>query len=176
MKKTHAIFLILLVATISACRIYSIVDLANPEFPLELNPSDLSEKVLEKYTVGNVIVEPQIRHGVHHGQYKLTVLYSSESTAVSASIDKVSVLVNSKEISYGDELLGKRCLEWQLYSENEPRYVCSISGATIDPPELDMTKVRVDVSLMVSVQDENGHTTEKQIDVYFVPKKRSYLE
>jgi len=39
-----------------------------------------------------------------------------------------------------------------------------------------MTKSRVDVSLVVSVQEESGDMIEKQIDVYFIPKKRRYLE
>lgn len=51
----------------TGCRVYTIVDLDNPEFPCELKPMDLSEELLEKYSVGDVIVEPQIRHASVRG-------------------------------------------------------------------------------------------------------------
>ena len=168
--------LCLLLTMLSACRIHSMINLENPEFPPTLRLEDLSGELLEKYSVGNVIVQPLLRHDQMEVSYYLTVLFASTTNSMIVSVKEIALLVNGEEIIYGEEMLGKWASDWALYPLRKPFYVLSIRGISIDPPKVDMVKARVDVSLMVSVKDESGKVLEKQIDTYFVPKKRSYLE
>ena len=171
-------FLGLLVLALGGCRFHSTIDLDNPEFPrYKIRPWDLSEKLLEKYSVGNVIVEPRIwfSHQTVKNPvktYHLGVLFFSKTNTSSAVVSSVSVLLNGKEFPYGNELIGRPSTDWKVSPEDSTFYIRSVEGEPIDQPETSLLKARVDVSLVVEVMDKRGEATKKQIDTYFVPKKR----
>jgi hypothetical protein len=151
--------------------------LENPEFPDDTRPANLSKQLKEKYAVGDVIVHPRIVYadGAMTTQETFVVFFSKADTS-EVSIKSLTLFVGGEELEYGQRMAESKPSPWEMYPVNDPFYVCSISGEPIDRPKVKMLEVRVDVSLVVSVKDESGKVTEKQIDVYFLPKKRSYLE
>ena len=151
--------------------------LENPEFPDNLHPKELDADLLKKYSVGEVIVHPRISYmdGAQTIFMLFPVFLSKANTPV-VLIKTVTLKVNGVELEYGEQIINGSSSEWRLAPINEPFYVSSISGGPIDRPKEEMIKARVDVSLEVSVKEENGKVTEKIIDVYFLPKKRAFLE
>ena len=92
------------------------------------------------------------------------------------SIKTLTVSVNNTKLKYGKQIISELISNWELYPANKPFYVCSISGEPIDRPKEEMVKAQVNVSLEVLVEEESGKVPKKKIDIYFLPKKRSYLE
>jgi hypothetical protein len=151
--------------------------LENPEYPDAMRPADLSGDLLNKYSVGHVIVHPRIVYtdGAMTTQNLFVVFFSQTNTS-EVAVKALTVFVNGKKLEYGEQIIDDPVPSWELYPINGPFYAGSISGEPIACPKVEMTKARVDVSLIVLVKDESGKVTEKKIDAYFVPKKRSYLE
>jgi hypothetical protein len=178
---------ILALVTLCACRqISPFVELENPEFPLGRYPFSLSKKLRDKYSVGNIVINPRMmRHGSigkapSSEGYGLTVfLHAPESNTVSCAIQKIKLAVNGKAYVYGEDLLHTPHSEWRLngWQFRDSFYTCAISSENwLTPPGVDMTQARVDVSLLISVKDGNGDETEKQLDVFFLPNKRFFIE
>ena len=159
------------VAVVAGCRLHSIVDLQNPEFPQKLSPADVSGELFDKYSIAGVIVEPQIRHGFEQEQYKLAVVFASKSNTVEPSIEDITVSVKGVPLAF-DSLIGRQRTTWVVYPD-EPFFVCSISGPDNIPFQAEMTNVRVDVSLTAAVTHKSGEVMRKQIKCYFVPKRRA---
>jgi len=156
MKLVLMICLLFLGLVFSACRVYTIVDLDNPEFPRELKPADLSGELLDKYSVGDVIVEPRLWHADgFQTNYAPFILFFSETNTSVAFISSVCVSVDGKQLEHDVDLCGKQSSDWKLQEGNKPFYVCYIEGTAIERPKVEMTKARVDVSLVVSVKDVN---------------------
>ena len=161
----------------TGCRLYSMIVLENPEFPDAMLPTEMDADLLKKYTVGGVIVHPRI-HYADSAQttYKLLAVFFSKTNTPVVSIKTLTLSVSGTKLEYRKQIIGALISDWELYPANKPFYVCSISGEPIDRPKEEMVKSRVNVSLQVSVEEESGRVTEKKIDAYFLPKKRSYLE
>lgn len=178
MKVLFVVCFLFVALALWGCRHHSTIDLDNPEFPrYKVRPGDLSGKLLEKYSVGNVIVEPRIwfsHQTVKNPEktYHFGVLFFSRTNTSSAVVSSVSVLLNGKELSYGSELIRHPATDWKLSPKDPTFYICSVEGKPIDRPETSLLKARVEVSLVVEVENRGGEVTEKQIDAYFVPKKR----
>ncbi len=178
MKIIHTVsIMFLLLFLVSGCRYHSWMVLENPEFPDAMLLTELDADLLKKYTVGEVIVQPRfVPADSTQTTYKLFVLFFSKTNTPIVSIKTVALSINGTNLEYGKQFIKGLTSDWELYPVHKPFYVCSISGETIDRPKVELDKARVDISLEVSVKDESGKVTEKKIDAYFVPKKRSYLE
>jgi hypothetical protein len=161
-----------------AARLFPTIDLDNPEFPyFKVRPGDLSGELLEKYSVGNVIVEPRIwfSHQTVSNPvktYHLGVYFFSKTNTSSAVVKSVSVSLNDEELPYGKELVASSPKDWRPYAKDETFYICSVEGEPIDQPETILLKAKVDVSLLVEVTNESGEVTRKSIEVNFMPKRR----
>ena len=160
------------------CRIYSWMILENPEFPEALTLSDVTGELLEKYSVNGVIVEPGFWHvDGNQTNYQLVIMFHCESTNLEVRVESASVILDGETLSDGSALVAQQLAPWKLYENNDPFYNSLVKGAPIARSKAELVKsVRVDVSLTVAVTDEHGEITRKQIDSYFVPKKRSYME
>jgi len=158
------------------CKIYSWKVLENSEFPDQANPAELDTDVLEKYTVGNVIVHPRILYmdGEMTTQQLFVVFFSRTNTS-KVAIKNVTMWINENELEYGDSLIDVPASDWSLYSRSKKFYVCSIGGTAINYPKEKLLKNGVQLSLTISVENENGKAYEKQINAEFVPKKRAVI-
>ncbi len=170
-------FIFIALVAFSGCRFYAWMVLENPEFPDAMLPTKLKLKILKKYTVGDVIVHPRISHtDGSQTAAELFVVCFSETNSSIVAIESVVVFIDDVELDYGDQITRESMSIWESYSTDKSFYVSSISGKALDCSKEKITKAKVDVSLLISVKGADGKITEKQIDTYFVPKKRSYLE
>lgn len=158
------------------CGVYSVVDLQNPEYPDDLLPSAVTGKLLEKYSVGDVIVTPHMFQGVtQEGEFALMVMFASKNKLCVPRVDNVEIAVNGVHVDYTFPLGASANGEWKT-NPYDPFFVCGPVGPIIAPPGVVMAKSRVDLSLSVSVEDKIGVMTSKRIDCYFIPHKRFYVE
>lgn len=168
---------ILFIATGYGCHVYSMVVLENQDFPDTVSPKDASPKILDKYSVGDVIVWPRIFFfDGRQTKYQLDIAFYSKATSSSVSIKSLDLKVNDERLEYGDEMVDAPASGWSTGVSIEPFYVCGIAGGPIDRPKSEMVESEVDVSLLVVVKGENGLMAEKRISSHFLPKKRSFIE
>jgi len=174
---TSLMFCVYVIVIFSGCQRYSMIVFENPEFPDTMLPTKMDADLLKKYTVGGVIIHPRIHYADStQTTYKLLAIFFSKTNTPVVLIKTLTISINGTKLEYGKQIIGELTSDWDMYSENKPFYVSSISGEPIDRQKEEIVKARVVVSLIVSVEEDNGKITEKKINVYFLPKKRSYLE
>ena len=179
MKKNFMIFIVCFVFLIlTGCRIYSMGVMENPEFKKGMTPTDLDEKLLEKYTIGKVTVQPRITYAdPAQTKFKLLIVFFSKTTSSVVSINTVTLSINGQRFDYGEQIVNKKSISnWELYPANEPFYVCSVRGKPIDLLKDKIIQSRIDVSLNVSIEEEGEKVITKKIDSYFIGEKKSFLE
>jgi hypothetical protein len=157
--------------------VYSWTVLENPEFPDATLPKDMKRAIMDKYTVGDVIVHPRIAYadGAMTTQRLVMVFFSNTNTAT-VTVKALTLTVNEVILEYGDRFIDASVSDWKSYQVNKPFYVCGIHGDPIDHPKAELIKNKVKLSLTISVKDKSGKAAEKTIEADFLPKKRSYME
>ena len=174
MKKVLSLAVCVVLAMVAGCATKSLELLENPEFPQGSDLSTLDSGLLEKYSVGDVIVRPRM-HKPGPGQYSLMVVFFSKSNARDPSVDHVALRVNGEPVDY-DFPLGTAARDgWYGLSYHKPYLVSGVEGPVITPPDgIELKDARVDLSLDVSLPAENGETLRKRIECHFVPYKGDY--
>lgn len=175
--KNFMIFIVCFFLILTGCRIYSMGVMENPEFKKDMIPNDLDEKLLEKYTIGKVTVQPRITYAdPAQTKFQLLIVFFSKTTSSVVSINTVTLSINGEKFDYGEQIVNKSLSNWELYPANKPFYVCSVRGKPIDFLKNKIIQSRIDVSLNVSVEGENDKAMTKKIDSYFIGGKRFFLE
>ncbi|MCZ7591312.1 MAG: hypothetical protein M5U15_03775 [Kiritimatiellae bacterium] len=176
----RVMLLILFVAAISflvGCRIYSMVAFENREFPSDVRPSTISSAIAEKYSVGDVIIQPRIIHAdPAQTSYKLAILFFSKTTNETVSISSVSIFIDGNKLEYGEGLIGQVPSPWKMYSANHPFFASSVSGEPMVFPPKNGNVSRIDMKITVLIKQGGNNATAKIIDASFVPKKKSFIE
>jgi len=180
LKENFTLYIILFfILLFSGCRLYSWIVFENPEFPDNYLPTDLSPKLLEKYTVADVVVHPRIQStdGTQTNQGIFVVFFSKTDTSV-ATIKALKLFVNGAELEYGEKIIGVSASAWKQIPENKPYYSCIIVGDPIkfEWKKTEIAKCKVDLHLTILVKDIAGNNVTKMIQCSFIPKKRSYFE
>jgi hypothetical protein len=174
---TFSILVAMSLLIFCSCKVHSWMVLENPEFPDAMLPTQLEPDILNKYSVGEVIVHPRILYvdGAMTAQ-RLVVVFFSKKDTEEVSIKGLVLSVNGVKLKYGNEIVNASTSSWELYPANKPFYVCGIHGEPIDRQKKELIKARIDVSIEVSVKETGGDVIEKKINANFIPQKRSYLE
>lgn len=149
--------------------------LDNPEFPQRQGLGSVGGDVLEKYSVGDVVVRPRMVRRAP-GKYMLVIGFCSKDGDRSPSVGSVEVAVDGVPVEYdfppGTPPAGKWYGRRQL---DNPSWWCWVEGPEIVPPEgVAMKDARVDVAVVVSMPDGEGGEAKKRIECFFVPYKGEY--
>jgi len=166
------ISILIALTTVSSCRIYSWFVLENPEFPDRMLPTELEPDILDKYTVGNVIVQPRVIYndGAMKTQ-KVFILFFSKEIKSKVSIKTFSLSCDGVEMQKSKNTDSYTISDWEYYKGNAPFYVCFISSDSFET-----LKDAAHLFLIVTVTENSGNIIEKKIDTDFELRKRAYLE
>ena len=158
----------------SACRLHSILDFENKEVPSSAKPKELSQDIIRKYSVGQVLVFPLLqRADFDQSLYILRVDFFSKNP-VKITLKDVLVTVDGKQIPYGQELIHKDFSYFKYYKEYECYYLY-VQGSILKNIKLDENTKNIEVSLAVVVTDKKNKI-DGTIKATFLPRKRTYLE
>lgn len=174
MRKVLSLAFGVVLAIVAGCVTKSLELLENPEFPQDRDPTTLDSGLLEKYSVGDVIVRPRM-YKPGPGDYSLMVVFFSKSNTRDPSVDHVAIRVDGEPVDY-DFPLGTSARDgWYGPHPREPYWISGVEGPVVTPPDgIELKNARVDLSLEVSLPEEDGKTLRKRIECHFVPYKGDY--
>ncbi len=175
-KRLFAGAMILAVCVSVGGCIASIMVLENPEWRQGVLLADVAPDMLEKHTVGDVVVLPGAWFRDNSmAEIKLVVGFHSVSSTSVISIKTLIVSIAGKKLDYGEPISPTKATDWEPTMPAPFPYLCETRVLTVRPPPGEMPKSRLDVSLVAVVREERGKETEKTIEAYFLPEKRSWL-
>ena len=156
----------------------SIMVLENPEWRQGVLIPDIDPDVIEKFTVGDVLVYPAASF-TDNAMTRITISFVFSSTADTSliSVKEVTVSIGGEELDYGEPInpTEESALSFASYMPPPHSYLVETRVLTVEPPPGKMPGSRVSFSVVVSVREENGKVTEKKIEGHFLAEKRFSL-
>lgn len=162
-------------AAVAGCVTQPPEQLDNPEFSQRQALGSVGGGVLEKYSVGDVVVWPRMARRAP-GEYALVIGFYSKDGDRSPSVGSVEVAVDGIPVAYEFPLGPPAVDKWYgRRRPGDPCWVCGVAGPVVVPPEgVAMKDARVDVALEVSAPDGKGGEAKKRIQCFFVPYKGDF--
>ena len=156
--------------------IASMMVLENPEWRDGVLVPDMDPDLLEKYTVGDVVVHP-VAYFQDDTMARIHLSFGFHSKADTSviSVKSLTVSIGGEELDYGEPISPTRESDWKVSMPPPLPYLCGTRRLTVEAPPGEMPRSRVEFSLVVSVREESGKVTKKKIEAYFLAEKRSSL-